>query len=1471
MRKVTKILLRVLSAIILLLIIFPLLPALMLSIPSVQNVVVDRAAKFASDYLGTKVAVGHITVGMLNRVAVRDFYVADLDGDTLLYVKRADAYIASLASLAKKNLVINYGKVQGGKFVVRETERGTFAVKEITDKLSNGERQGGFRLDVQSLDGSGIDFSLYRKDKPRNSGVDYADMHFLGIETHLDNFLVDNGAVSGDIQSLSFVERSGFVLENLLGYFYVYNGKVNVSQARIKSTATDINLDYFYLDGDGWLDYRDFINDVKISCEVSDSSVSSEDVGYFAPAIWSWKTVLCDVSASMFGMVADFKGRIANATLEDGGVLQGSGRVCGLVDVDRTRFDIEVNKLKASTEEVSYLLHNIAHLSIGERAAQYIARVKGVDASGEFHGTIRHFKARAKSALASGGNVSMECIMKNPARGRKAVDAKLFTTDVNLANLLAVEKLSTTTLSTEVQVEFGNNLPIFLRSNSEVANVGFNGYDYENLSLVADMKNDRIDAWLGVEDDALSVRLTADVDISDKSRKECEITMIVNRADLHAMNINRRDSISLLKGRVGLDVSGPSLDMMSGTLQIAEAEYETMGRKCNADLIDVKMWSADDFRKVVLKSDFADAEFNSPITCKYSDIAYSLKHLLAQYIPQWYDDATRQSVSNRVADMGKGLTTLSMTTRKIDPLLNCIREGVEVAEDSYVSLLVNPNDRRLRIDVTSPYMVYRNNLVMDVVARVGNSSDSLTVSLGAKELYAGVFHFSGVDMNGGVKGDVVEMDAMFADSIRDIRGEVSTSMRVSRKNGVRNLSLKLNPTYLYSNQNKWHVTTDGVEANSSRVDIRRFAVRSSDTQELLINGIVSRSDQDSVQMTLRNFSLSPITNITRRIGYNVDGRANGYATVYSAMGNMRIDAHVDMDSLAVSGVGVPDLSLISRWDLGQNRAKLEVFTRQGENDTDKERVAEGYYIPSQKRYYAKLRTEGVQLSLLDPLLTTIITDTEGSAAVDLTLSGAGRMAELRGKIEVDSLATTIDYTKCRYRAPRAIIDVQNNRLTAADVPIFDRNGKKGALSLDVSLMHLSNIEYNFGLNINDMEVLNTTERDNPMFYGTIFASGGGTIKGDKAGVKMDFSARSGDNSKFIVPLTSNSDIATANFVTFATKSVRDTTSYIARKKLMFENNQKYGSSSTTAMELTMNLDVRPNAEVQLVIDPTVGDIIKGTGSGVLNVKVDTLADIFQIYGDYTIEKGSYLFTLQNVVNKWFDIEPGSTIQWTGDPLDAHLNIDAVYKTRASLGPLLEGTLSESNSSSRSVPVECIIHLTDKMMQPTVKFDIEVPSADSDVKNIIASTLATPESTSQQFLFLVATNSFFSESANAMNPSVGVAATAATGMEMISNQLSNWLMNDSSNSKIVLRYRPRSEQHGDEVDFGFSRGFMNDRLQVVMEGNYIADKSQLVNANSNFAGEAYVTWLIDRAGTFRVKGFTHRIDRFDENQGLQEKQ
>ena len=1434
--------------------------ALLLAVPAVQNAAIDKAATWASDKLSTKVSVGHITVGLLNRVAVRDFYVADWDGDTLLYVKRVDAHFGSLASLAKKNLVINYGNVQGGKFVVKETTRGSFGVKEITDQLvKKRDEKKSFRLDIRSIDGSNIDFDLIRIDEHAEAGVDFADMRLRGIATHLDNFIVESGGfVAMDIAELSFVERSGFELDNLAGGLVVDNGKIEIRQGSIQTALSDINLDQLLLNGKDWLEYRDFINKIPIICSVTKSRVSSEDVGYFAPAIWNWKTEVRDASVSMNGTVSNFKGKVTHATLEDGGVLRGSARVRGLVDVENTHFDIDVTKLHSSAEEITYLLNSIAHLSLGENATQYIDRMEEFDASGEFKGTIRDFKANAKARLASGGDVALECSMLNPAEGRKSVKATVTASDTNVGTLLANELFGSVTATANVEAELGEGEPVMLKCGGQIASVGLNGYDYNDIALVADVEDNRVAGLVSVNDEALKLDAQAILDFSDKEMPLYDAVMTIENADLHAMNINKRDSISVLRGDVGLSARGASIDAMNGILRIADAEYETVGRGCEADMVELSMQSDEDARTLTLSSDFADAVFESRTA--YKDVLYYLKDLLVQYAPLLYDEDARQNIDTHIAEIGKEVAVLSVTTKDIDPLLGCITDGLEMAEGSKVEMLVSPSDNRFLMRASSEYLMHHNYLATNLNLKAGNAGDSLAMSLAAEDLYAGAFHFSGVGVSGGAKDNTISIDAMFADSLRDLSGELSANAHISRKNNRRNLSISFNPSSVNSGGNSWRITTDGIEIDSSRVDIRRFAVRS-DTQELYVNGVASRSDRDSVYMSMRNFSLAPFTQITNQIGYKVDGRTNGYATVHSALKDTRIDARIEMDSVNVSGVDVPDLLLTSKWDFGRSRASLDISTR-----ADNRRVVQGYFAPSQMRYYARMRTEGVKMNLLDPLLESVIRDTEGTASVDLTFSGEKRAAELQGEIVVDSLATTIDYTRCRYSVPKATIKVVNNRLMTENVPVFDRNGSEGAMSLNVSLAHLSNIEYGVDLRVENMEVLNTSERDNPMFYGSIFATGTGTIRGDKAGIKMDFAARSDNNSKFYMPLTDNSDIQSADFVTFATQE-QDTTSYLVRKKMLFENRQKRRTSGGDAMDITMALDVRPNTEVQLVIDPTVGDIIKATGEGLLNLRINPQADIFEMYGDYTIEKGSYLFTLQNIVNKWFDIEPGSTIQWTGEPLDALLNIDAVYRLKASLQPLLEGSLTESNRSTRAVPVECFIHLTDRLTQPTVTFDIVVPSADSEVQSIIASALATPESKSQQFLYLIIANSFISETTNSMTSSIGASATAATGFEMLSNQFSNWLSNDDY--KIVLRYRPRTEQMSEEVDFGFSKGLIDNRLLIEVEGNYIVDKTQVVNATSNFTGEAYLTWLIDRAGTLRLKGFTHTIDRFDENQGLQE--
>ncbi|MBO7331432.1 MAG: translocation/assembly module TamB domain-containing protein, partial [Alistipes sp.] len=316
--------------------------------------------------------------------------------------------------------------------------------------------------------------------------------------------------------------------------------------------------------------------------------------------------------------------------------------------------------------------------------------------------------------------------------------------------------------------------------------------------------------------------------------------------------------------------------------------------------------------------------------------------------------------------------------------------------------------------------------------------------------------------------------------------------------------------------------------------------------------------------------------------------------------------------------------------------------------------------------------------------------------------------------------------------------------------------------------------------------------------------------------------------------------------------------------MMYERRNRTVSSSAGTLNVNVSVTATDNAEVQLVIDPTVGDIIKARGNGTLSMRIVPSENIFDMYGDYTITDGSYLFTLQNIINKLFLIESGSTITWTGDPMDARLNIDAIYKLKTSLQPLLSSTTLDN--VTRAVPVECIINLTERLSNPTVTFDVRVPNADSEIQNAVANLLNNQQSIATQFMYLLVSGSFYSDASTTSN--IGASASATTGFELLSNQISNWLSSDDYN--IILRYRPKSELTSDEIDVGFSKSLVNDRLLLEVEGNYLVDNKMAQSSNmSNFMGEAYLTWLIDKAGALKLKGFTQTIDRFDENQGLQE--
>ncbi len=1432
---------------------------MLLGIPSVQNFAVDRAAEFASEKLGTTVSIGRITVGFPSKLHIRGFYVEDLDRDTLIY---ADGVTAYLAGFGANRLTFSYGRVERGKFVLRETERGPMNIKEITDRLARKDKKkkSTFRLEIRSLELDSVDFRLERL-KRRNPefGVDYGNMRIYDIRSSLDGFYVDGGAVGGRIESLSMWERSGFVLDDLAAEsILVDRGNILFSSLNIRTGSSDIYLPELALRGEGWSAYRDFIDNVRLDVEVVNSRVESSDAGYFAPALLRWDTSVSDATLSMHGTVADFDARIEHLTLADGGELSAAGKVKGLVNIPRTHFDIEIGRLSASCDEVMHLLRGIARLETPEQVARYAERVGRLSLGGRFTGRLGDFRVTADAGLGSGGEVALAGSMLSQGGVRRIV-ADVNAVGVDAGRLFGNGLLGNTTFAVTADASIGGGAQRDITAGGSISSLGFKGYDYTDISFEAAMQGDQAQVSLLSADESLGFDLQGLVDLGGEEPAYSAV-MNLERADLAAMHLNGRDSVSVLSAQVAVAAVGSSVDSMRGEVSVADAVYRHNDTQIDYDRILLEVDVDEDTRKVALSSDFADMLFES--RSPYGDVVYYLKNLVNHYIPDLYASDKREEIAVRSERLRENVALLSLTAKRLDPLLACITPGLEVSEGSHVQMFINPSNNWFVMRANSDYISKGNYLVTELDVDVDNRRDSLTMRLSAADTYVGSLHASRVNLAGGVRQNRLRLAASFADSVADVRGDVAVNALVSRRDSVRHIAVDMLPSHISRGRKVWDITTDGIEIDSSRIAVKRFVVRSDD-QELSLDGVVSRSLDDSISMRMRNFSLAPFVQVARRLGYDINGRTNGYANVRSALKDTQISADIRVDDIHVNSLRMPDLTLLSNWDFGSSRASLTVETTE-RRDT----IVRGFFSPSDVRYYARMRMPELDMALLDPLLKGVISGTEGEAKVDLTLKGRRRNAELSGSVDVRDLSTTVDYINCRYRIPKATIAVADNRFTVEDAPIFDDERNSGLFDLNLNLNHLSNVEYGVDVDIRNMQVLGTTKQNNDMFYGKVFATGNANIRGDKSGVVMDIAATTGDNSHFFMPLSGKSNISDADFVTFAAADQPDTTDYLVRKKLSFERRSKRRAATSGVMDINMTLDVRPNAEVQLVIDPTVGDIIKGRGEGLLNLRINPRYNIFEMYGDYTIEEGSYLFTLQNIINKKFIIDAGSTIQWTGDPLDALLNIDAVYKLKASLTPLLEGSVSQSNISSRAVPVECVIHLADRLTQPTVTFDVVVPNADPDAQAAIANALSTPESKSQQFLYLLVSNSFISESATESTAAfTGGSVAATTGFELLSNQLSNWLSTDDFN--IAIRYRPKTEQMSDEVDFGFSKGLIDNRLLIEVEGNYIVDKSQVVNATSNFAGEAYVTWLIDRAGTLRLKGFTHTIDRFDENQGLQE--
>ena len=1442
-------------------IIIPLCLALMLYLPSVQTFAVRQATDIISEKTGADISIDKVHLRFFNRLALYGVYVGDLQKDTLLYVGRLSVGM-SVPELFGDDLSLGKVKLEEAKFYLHQQPDSMSNLKHLLHAVRserNREKGRGFKMHVKALEIENLSFkhTKYVRE-PREYGVNFTDIDTKLRYLNVDRIDVADDSVSMRINDISLRDKSGFDVKRFSSRkFSVAPGGLRFSDLEFDASGSHVEMDSLNMLYKRW-QMADFLNNVRFESSMHNTTVDFRTLAYFAPSLRSWGMAVSSADAFVEGPVADMKGRFSYARVYDTDIGL-SFAMKGLPNVNTTRFDFEIDKLYTHADDVARIFADVSKkTTLDKDIYAKLLELGEVSISGSFRGLLGDFAARA-SIGTERGDADFDLGLRSDRSKGIGFAGKIDVRNFSLGKLVEVEQIDKISFSAALEGSLDKD-DMEVRTDALVSELGFKGYDYGGIKLNGTIRHKLFQGKVSSPDPNLDFDFDGMLDFNDSIPKY-DFSMVLRNADLVRLNLNPRDSVSVLSCHVDASASGRDLDDLNGLISVRDLAYIANADTLNTAIMTVTGRNSAQSKNIEFRSDFADMDFRSRTS--YTELFPQIRNMLRIYMPTL---SPREREENDMPDLAapadvSNYSILKVDVKNTDNLAGVLLPGLVVAKGTKLSLLFNPYIRKFSLSVTSEYLEYKNNFASDIEINSRDEGDSLAVYLRAGDLYAGGLYMPQFSVNAGVRDNVINAASRFSNRENGMSALIGANAVLGLDSlGKAQVSLHFTPSLFSSGGRTWNVFARDITFGRGRIMVNNFVVAGSG-QWLYANGPVSRSKEDTLRINLINFDIAPLSQMTSKMGYNVTGKMNGTVEMVSAMKNGILEAGVELDSVVVNTTRLPLITFASLWDFENERARF-TFTP---DNSDKPAIR-GYYRPGEKSYMTFLEMENIDMSLLDPFLEGAVSKTKGTADASLEISGTGRKLKANGTIKVSELTTTVDYLNVSYTVRNADMTMTDNRLVLKQARFTDPEGNEGLLDISVDLNNLKNVEFDVNARPNNMLVLNTTEEESDMFYGKVYASGSARIVGDKRATDIQVNATTANRSEFHLPLSGKTDAQRSDLVVFREpdKVYTDSSDYLIRKRMIVErNNREKIHSESSALNINMVLNVLPNALVELVIDPKMGGALRGRGNGSLTLNIDPSSNILNMYGDYQITEGTYTLVLHDIIERNFTIADGSSLQWTGDPVDALLNISAVYKLKASLAPLLD-----DSQYSGTVPVECWLTMSERLSAPLMTFNISLPNSEPSTKILVANSLNTQEMMATQFFSLITLRKFYRDVGQGVN--IGSASAGADELvNILSSQLTNWISNDRFN--VGLTYRSQSEYNSDEVSLDLSTSLAGNRLLLELEGNYDAlNTPNFYSSNANnVTGDFALTWLIDRGGNLRLKGFTRTIDRFDENQGMQE--
>ena len=659
----------------------------------------------------------------------------------------------------------------------------------------------------------------------------------------------------------------------------------------------------------------------------------------------------------------------------------------------------------------------------------------------------------------------------------------------------------------------------------------------------------------------------------------------------------------------------------------------------------------------------------------------------------------------------------------------------------------------------------------------------------------------------------------------------------------------LRPTTFHINGNTWDIEPGNIALTDREFAIRHVALRHAD-QHLTVHGTYTRGGE-GIALDLQKVDVGSLLALTGLEVVRFAGSASGRAIIKPDERNVpRLSAFLDIPGFRFNDTHLGHARIRGSFETDAQTIRLQANMTEG---TIGQTNVTGYVSLGHKDLDLRVEGENTPLGFLNHYISDIFHNIRGRSSGSCRIFGGFKQIDFEGRQRANA-AARLPINGVTYHLNNADVQITPGSFRLNDAILTDSIRGSGRIHGVINHRHLHDMHYDFAMSGHNMLLYDRPQEEDLPFYATAYGTGAVSLKGAPGRLDVNLKMRTEPGSilTYVLDRPDNSD---TRLLTFRDASQKSATSSDSASVL-----SQIDNTGSTDIRLNMQVEVDPSGTLRMITDKKSGDLITVHGTGPIQATYYNKGD-FQMFGTYTVQRGTYDLSIQNLIKKSFTLHQGGTVAFTGNPLNADVNILANYLvTSASLADLNIG----GNFSNNSIPVNCLIKFTGKMSNMNLALDFDLPNVSDDEKMMVHNLIASDEERTTQVLYLLSMGRFFTYNYNstlaAANQSQSAVMMQSLLAGTLSSQLNSIIANAVGNSNWSFGANVSPGQQGwnnMEVDGQLSGRLLDNRLLFNGKVGYHEREA----ATTNFVGDFDVQYLLNPRGTWSLKAYSETNTRY----------